>query len=239
MKILKPIHVAYLKQGSPEWHAFRNKGLGSSDAGIISGLMPEAWDGFYSLKRQRTGLSKKAFSPEKEIIITRGQDLEEQARQAYVDLMGIEMEPACFIHPLRDWQRSSLDGIDKNWSTILEIKCSGEKVYNKVAYDLDIPDYYFAQMQHQLATVPTATKAHFWMFDPERGGVLLEVLPDPAFIRELIRREGWFWKALNEERRIYSGMLGTKIKFKKDYKVLYNPHQKQMESDEEQNAPMS
>jgi putative phage-type endonuclease len=238
MRVLKPIHIEHLKQGSPEWHLFRNKGLGSSDAGVISGLMPEAWDGYYSLKRQRTGLSKKSFSPEKEIIITRGQDLEEEARQAYVALRGLEMSPACFIHPRRDWQRSSLDGIDDDWSTILEIKCSGEKVYNKVAYDLDIPNYYFAQMQHQLATVPSATKAHFWMYDPERGGVLIEVLPDPKFIRELIKREEWFWNALQEDRRIYSGMMGSPIKFEKNYTVLHNPHEKPEET-ESTDGPVS
>lgn len=225
MRLLKPIHVAHLEQGSPEWHKFRNKGLGSSDAGVISGLMPEAWEGYYSLKRQRQGISKKTFSPEKEIIITRGQNLEEEARQAYIKHTGVKMSPACFIHPLRDWQRSSLDGIDEAWNTILEIKCSGEKVYNKVAFDLDIPNYYYAQMQHQLATVPSAQRAHFWMYDPERKGVLLEVLPDPLFIRQLIKREEWFWEALQTDRRIYSGMLGTPLKVNKNLiRVLHNPH---------------
>jgi putative phage-type endonuclease len=225
MNQLKPIYVPNVVQGSFEWHQFRSLGLGSSDASVIAGLLPEAWDGFYTLKRQKNGISKKAFSPEKELIILRGQELEEQARQAYIDLMGIKMTPACFIHPTLDWQRSSLDGIDPDWTTILEIKCSGEKVYNKVAHDLEIPNYYIAQMMHQLATVPTAERAHFWMFDPERGGVLLEVLPDPEFIEELTSREEWFWKALKENRRIYSGMLGTPIKVKKNYRVLHNPHQ--------------
>lgn len=225
MQLLKPIHVPKLEQGSLEWHKFREKGLGSSDASVICGLLPESWDGFYTLKRQRLGISKKSFSPEKELVITRGQNLEEQARKAYIKLTKIKVTPECFIHPIRDWQRSSLDGIDKKWTTILEIKCSGEKVYNKVAYDLEIPNYYFAQMQHQLSTVPSATRAHFWMYDPDRGGVLLEVLPDPTFIRELIRREEWFWKALKEDRRIYSGMLGGPIKIDKSfYRVLHNPH---------------
>lgn len=225
MKLLKPIGLPHLIQGSKEWHEFRSKGIGSSDSGVCSGLLPEAWDGFYTLKRQRLGLSKKSFSPEKEIIITRGQDLEEEARQAYIRLTGVKMTPMCFIHPLRDWQRSSLDGIDKDWSTILEIKCSGEKVYNKVAFDLEIPNYYYAQMQHQLATVSTAQRAHFWMYDPERKGVLLEVLPDPIFIRNLIRREEWFWEALHSERRIYSGMLGDPLKVNKSLiRVLHNPH---------------
>jgi putative phage-type endonuclease len=228
MQLLKPIHLPQLVQGSSEWHEFRSLGLGSSDAGIISGLLPEAWDGFYTLKRQRLGISKKSFSAEKEIIITRGQDLEEEARKAYVELTKRKMEPACFIHPTRSWQRSSLDGIDKPWETILEIKCSGEKVYNKVAFDEEIPNYYIAQMMHQLITVTTAKRVHFWMYDPMRKGVLLELLPDPAFIRELIRREKWFWKALKENRRIYSGMLGTPIKVDKSfYKVLHNPHKKE------------
>lgn len=234
MKLLKPVHVKNLKQLSPEWFAYREEGINSSEASIISGLMPEAWDGFYTLKRQRLGVSKKSFSPEKEVIISRGQDLEEEARQAYIALTKTVMKPSCFIHPRRSWQRASLDGIDKDWITILEIKCSGEKVYNKVAFELEIPNYYYAQMQHQLATVPTARKAHFWMYDPERKGVLLEVLPDPPFIKELIRREEWFWKALQSERRIYSGMLGSPIKVNKSLiRVLHNPHSVEKKQEED------
>ncbi len=226
MKLLKPIHIPNIVQGSPEWLAWRNKGLGSSDASVISGALPEAWNGFYSLKQQLLGKTKKAFSPEKEIVIKRGQDLEEEARQAYCKLTKTKMTPACFIHPSRDWWRSSLDGIDKDWTTILEIKCSGEKVYNKAALDLEIPNYYIPQMMHQLIAVPSATRAHFWMYDPERGGVLFELLPDPAFMKELIRREQWFWNAIHEDRRIYSGMLGTPIKVDKSiYRILHNPHQ--------------
>jgi putative phage-type endonuclease len=224
-KQLKPIKVDSFKQGTPEWHVFRGLGLGSSDAGVISGLMPEAWDGFYSLKLQRMGGVKKYFSPEKEIVIQRGQDMEEEARQAYMEISKIKVEPACFIHPEREWQRASLDGIDKDWETIVEIKCSGEKVYNKVAHDLKIPNYYIAQMMHQLATVPTAKRVHFWMYDDVRGGVLMELLPDPDFIKELTEREEWFWNAMKENRRIYSGMLGTPIKIKHDYKMLYNAEQ--------------
>jgi len=229
-KRLKPIQLPHLIQGSEEWHQFRSLGLGSSDAGVISGLMPEAWDGFYSLKLQRVQGVKKYFSPEKELVIQRGQDMEEEARQAYMEVSGIKVEPACFIHPEREWQRASLDGIDAAWETILEIKCSGEKVYNKVAIDLKIPNYYIAQMMHQLATVPTAKRAHFWMYDDIRGGVLMELLPDPDFINELVEREAWFWKALKENRRIYSGMLGTPIKIKHDYKVLYNSEQEKLDA---------
>lgn len=235
-KPLKPIKIDSFKQGTPEWHAFRSLGLGSSDAGVVSGLMPEAWDGFYSLKLQRVHGIKKVFSPEKEIVIQRGQDMEEEARQAYMEVSKIKVEPACFIHPEREWQRASLDGIDKDWETILEIKCSGERVYNKVALDLKIPNYYIAQMMHQMAVVTTAKRAHFWMYDDVRGGVLLEVLPDPDFIKELTEREEWFWNAMKENRRIYSGMLGTPIKIKHDYTLLYNANTTE-KSEEEQTEP--
>jgi putative phage-type endonuclease len=222
MTLQKPIKVKNLVQGSPEWHTYRELGINSSESAIIAGLLPEAWDGFYSLKMQKVQGIKKYFSPEKELVIQRGQDMEEEARQAYMEISGIEVAPACFIHPEREWQRASLDGIDKKWETILEIKCSGERVYDKVAYDLKIPNYYIAQMMHQMAVVTTAKRAHFWMYDDVRGGVLLEVLPDPDFIKELTEREEWFWNAMKENRRIYSGMLGTPIKINHDYKLLYN-----------------
>jgi len=223
MKLLQPIYVKDLKQLSPEWFKFRELGLGSSDAGIVSGLLPEMWDGYYSLKLQRIKGVKKTFSPEKEEVIVRGQELEPEARAAYEKLTGNKVEPACFIHPRRSWQRASLDGITEDWSTILEIKCSKERVYNKVAEEETAPKYYFAQVQHQLATIPTARRAHFWMYDPTEGGILIEITPDPQFIKELIRRENWYWNALQEERRIYSGMLGKAMKVNEEFtRVLYN-----------------
>src|SRR6266498_3972879 len=99
MKKLKPIKVAHMIQGSSEWHAYRELGINSSESAIVAGLLPEAWDGFYSLKLQRVQGIKKYFSPEKEIIIQRGQDMEEEARQAYMRVSKIKVEPACFIHP--------------------------------------------------------------------------------------------------------------------------------------------
>jgi putative phage-type endonuclease len=211
-----------LKQGTPEWHGFRSLGIGSSEASVISGHLPQAWDGYYSLKLYKTGKAEKFFSDEKMKVVDRGTFLEPKARRSYIKLTGNKVTPACFVHPEKEWVRASLDGIDKLNKIILEIKCSGENVYNKVAIDLKVPEYYLAQMQHQMAVVPSAEKVHFYMYDPDKGGVLMEVYRDNEFIEELMYREEWFWNALSEERRIYSGMLGKPIPIKHNYKVLHN-----------------
>lgn len=209
-----------LEQGSEAWHEFRSQGWGSSDANIISGHLPENWDGLYSLAYRKINGTQKVFTPEALERIRRGQAMEPEARDAYTRLTGNVVSPTCFIHPTKSFLRASLDGITEDFRTILEIKCSGLKVYDKTLAG-KIPNYYIPQIMHQLAVVPGAKRCHFWMYEPERGGILFEVLPNKEFMNELIEREDIAWKRIQKGRRIYSGMFGPAIPIRYDYTMLH------------------
>jgi putative phage-type endonuclease len=212
-------NILNINQGTIEWHDFRSKGIGASEASIISGHLPEAWDSLYALAYRKTNELLSSMTPQSIERMQRGIELEPLARKAYEELTNIKMEPMCLVHKQHNFILCSLDGGNIEQSVILEIKCSGEKVYNKVA-EGKIPDYYIPQLQHQLA-VSGASKAHFWMYDPDKGGILMEVLPDEEFIMELIDREVEFWKRVQSGKRIFGGQLGSKIPIKTTYKVIH------------------
>lgn len=222
MYMLKPNKIDNLIQLSPEWFEYRQKGIGSSEASIISGHLPEAWDSLFMLSKYKIFGTSREFDDIGLARIERGQELEPVAREEYIKLTGINVEPACFIHPdpAYHFVRASLDGITDDYKTIIEIKCSGDNVYNKVV-EGEIPDYYYAQMQHQLACVPGSERVHFIMFDPDKGLIMYEVLPNQDFISELLRREEIFWNSVLARKKMYGGSLGKKIKFEKDYKLLH------------------
>lgn len=211
-----------LEQGSQEWLEWRKGGIGASEAGIICGSLPEAWDGLFAYTKRKTHGTEKFFSEEARIRIKRGQDMEEEARQAYARLTGNQVEAVCIIHPEHEYLRASLDGITSDLKTVVEIKCSGKNVYDKVSIG-KIPDYYYSQLQHQLAVVPCAERSHFWMYNPELGKPLLFDVPrDEDYIAEMVYREAFVWDAIQRERKLFSGQLGPAIKINHDgYKMLY------------------
>ena len=217
-----------ITQGDAEWHAFRGQGVGSSDASIISGHLPEAWDSLFALSTYKITGSSRNFDEAALARITRGQELEPLAREVYMELSGNIVEPACFIHPEHDFIRASLDGITDDNKTIVEIKCSGDTVYNKVM-EGEIPDYYLAQMYHQLACVPGAEKVDFFMFDPDKGGIWYELFPDLEFMEELVRRESIFWKNVLKKKKLYGGQLGKKIPLNAQYSLIHPVKQSSIE----------
>jgi putative phage-type endonuclease len=216
----KPIKVENLEQGSDQWHEFRGLGVGSSEASIISSHLPDAWGSLFSLSTHKITGTSKTFTDEALIRITRGQELEPEARQAYIELTGNVVEPACFIHPDYPFVRASVDGITDDLDLITEIKCSGSNVYDKVAAG-EVPDYYYPQIQHQMAVVPTCHKVHFVMYDPDKPLIVIEVPRDEKFITELLRREGIFWKNVLKKKKMFSGMMGKKIPINPNYTLLH------------------
>jgi hypothetical protein len=54
--------------------------------------------------------------------MTRGKDLEVEARAAYIKEVGKTVKPACVENIKNPWLRASLDGISNDGKTILEIR---------------------------------------------------------------------------------------------------------------------
>lgn len=173
-------------QGSEAWKQWRRNKIGSSDAAILMGV------GFITPYQLWT---EKTYGIEREVnhAMQRGTLLEPIAREWFIKETGIVVEPDVIIHPQYDFIIASLDGINREKKVLVEIKCPGEKVY-KMAIDGKIPDYYFPQIQHQLAV--TGYESALYVCFSGESGVIIEVKRDDDYIVKLLDIEKKFYKCL-------------------------------------------
>lgn len=175
-----------MDQGSSDWHAWRSKGIGGSEIAAVLGLSP--WMTAYQLWEQKTGRSKKDQS---NWATQRGVDMEPRARASYELEHNEDMPPCLAEHKDYPFLRVSLDGHNEKLSRILEIKYNGKKNH-ELALKGEIPDYYMAQIQMQLA-VTGANHAHYYSYDGQVG-ITITVLPDLEWIERIIRAGIEFWE---------------------------------------------
>ena len=132
----------------------------------------------------------------------RGKELEPEARLLYEKLTGIHMEPVCVVHELYPWMRASLDGLSKDQTIILEVKCPRSLKVHYLALNNQVPHYYKGQVQHQLAVTDTAETVHYFSYYPSLPGpdsfALVKVYRDEEYIKEMIEEERkWYERVYN------------------------------------------
>lgn len=131
-----------LEQGTPEWKAWRNRGIGGSDAADILGIG-------YNTVWQLLGYKLGVAWIQPTFAMRRGQRLEEPARRWACQQLNEQFIPKCGeCHRFR-WMRTSLDGINKDGTQILEIKAPKESYHADAVFG-SVPDQYKAQLQHNL-----------------------------------------------------------------------------------------
>jgi putative phage-type endonuclease len=180
-----------LQQNTPEWHRWRQQGLGASDAPVI---MREA-----AFRTPRMLWSIKTGRMQEEVpgpAARRGRELERLARRSYEREMGIQMEPLCLVHDQLEWMRASLDGLSFDGSTALEIKCPMSQRDRAAAQEGRVPPQYYAQLQHELE-VSRAEEVHYWSFDGSTGS-LIRVSPDREYLKRLLEAEAAFWQRVRD-----------------------------------------
>lgn len=174
-------------QGSDEWKKFRKSRVTATDSAIIMGLNP--WVTPYKLWCRKLGLIPE--EPENEAM-RRGKEMEAQALEMFNEEMLHEHNPDCILHADNTWMMASIDGINVYAETLVEIKC-GKNSYQK-ALELEIPDYYYAQMQFQLAC--TGFKmAYYFCFDGV-SHILHHVFRDQDFIDKMIPKCREFYECM-------------------------------------------
>lgn len=171
-------------QGTQEWLDFRRNGIGASDAASVLGI--SLWKTRYQLWEEKV---EGVVSPMNSSM-QRGQDLEETARKEFEKITGICVMPSVVIHPQRKWQYASLDGISFDERTIVEIKCPNKTVH-EMAQIGEIPEYYMAQLQHQML-VCGLKNAYYFSFDGKKGA-LVEVDLDEKLSQKIKEEEEKFW----------------------------------------------
>ncbi len=181
-----------LEQGSPEWLSWRKTVITATDASIIMGSNP--WDTPFKCWQKKLGLIEEKKSNE---AMERGKRLEPEARAKFIELHGIDVNPAVVESTEFDFLGASLDGITELGGTLVEIKCGGAKLHDMAARG-EIPAYYQDQMQHQLL-VTGADRCFYYSYNGT-DGISIEVFPDPEYRAKFMPKAREFWKcvALNE-----------------------------------------
>lgn len=176
---------AALQQGTPEWLDLRRTKIGASDAPTIMSVSP--WMTPYQLWEYKVGL--RAPQAENDAM-RRGRNMEDTARRQFEKNTGIIVFPAVLFHRDHDWMMASLDGIDIEHTTLVEIKCPGREDHQK-AMDGRVPEKYYPQLQHQMAVCDLPQAIYYSYTDYCDASVVVK--RDDEYIERLITAEQSFW----------------------------------------------
>ena len=189
------MEIVTISQGSYEWHSWRRKGIGASEASII--MDASKYSTRYKLWEQKTG-----GAPLEQALnfgMIRGHELEPRARARFELEYDLEMPPVCFQNSGLPWLRASLDGWDEEEKAILEIKCPNKNDH-ALACIGEIPEKYMWQLAHQLL-VTDGRKVYYYSFDGEKG-VCVE--KSAAYFKDrfpkLLKAEKDFWTLVEKDK---------------------------------------
>lgn len=178
--------IVPIVQGTPEWYAWRDTGLGASYAPIIMGVSPHRTP--YQLWAELTG---NGPAQEENAAMRRGTALEPEARRLYEAQTGNIAEPVCCEHPELPWMLASLDGADMDGTRIVEIKTHGKDDHESVLAGR-IPDKDYPQVQHQLAVSGARCVDYVNYHDGKIA--IATAYPAEAYIMKLVEMESAFWR---------------------------------------------
>lgn len=183
--------MVVLEQGSEDWLLWRNRGLGSSDIGILLGF--DQWKDEEELFKEKTNQVKSSFkgNPATE----RGQRLEPCVRAEWELTVDKDFPPATFIHRAYPFMKASLDGWHEPSKTIIEIKCPNKKSHAE-AIAGRVPDYYYPQVQH-LLLVAEGLHLDYLSFDGVKI-VPVPVKPDLTYQKQILEKATAFWARVEE-----------------------------------------
>ena len=172
-----------LIQGSDQWHLFRKGHIGASDASSVMGLNP--------FKSSLQLWEEKVFGWENEMTdkMRLGQEMEQEAREAYETMTGLKVFPIVLEHDFHDFISASMDGMNEDRSFAVEIKCG--KGSHALASMNRIPPYYMCQLQHQMF-VSELNEIDYFSYS-KKDTFLINVKRDNEFIEKLIAKELSFW----------------------------------------------
>ncbi len=177
-----------LIQGSKEWHAYRKSRIGASDSASV--LCISKWASALQLWERKLGLSPEQ---EENSAMKRGKALEEEARQEFMHLKQIAVEPQVIEHDSLSWMFASLDGLSWCHKYALEIKCPGREDHLSALAGV-VPPKYYPQLQHQLA-VTGLDMIYYYSYDGQNNACI-EVFRDQEYIDKLIEEELKFYKCM-------------------------------------------
>lgn len=166
-------------QGTPEWHIWRAKGIGSSEAAAVMGVSPYMTR--EDLLLEKIGKGKPVKINEAMRLGTRW---ESAARALFFFEHDVECDPAEIIHPEHNFIRASLDGYNPDLGFFLEIKYMGQKNFDKASAQRAIQKHHDVQVQHQFL-VTGLNKAYYVPYTLNKEHTKIEsiayIVQEPSF----------------------------------------------------------
>lgn len=191
------MRVIDIAQRSPEWHAWRKKGVSATSLAVILGHNP-----LKSRRQLWLELMGIVTPPDLSVIpqVRKGAKYEPIALQAFEAKYGQLGLPVCAEHVEHSVIRASFDGLLEG-NRPVEIKNLAEQNHLEVLEKTDKSSFYELyqwQVKHQLV-VSGATQGFLWFWSPKHEPVLLEVRLSPQERDFIIQECLEFWRTIEEE----------------------------------------
>ncbi len=187
-----------MQQNSTNWHQWRHKGIGSSDAPIIMRVSP--YKSPFQLWNEKIKKEPPPEDNKKEFIFAKGHRLEKIARADFELQMGMEFPATTAERKDCDYIKASLDGWNQKQKEVAEIKYVGEKYYNECNNVADIKIDHFVQIQHQFI-VTDAKCIHYIIYNDKIDSTkIIKVYPDVEFCKDLLIQEVAFWELVQKKK---------------------------------------
>lgn len=222
-----------MQQNTSEWEAWRQTGIGSSDAPVIMGV--SRFKTAYGLWEERTGKKKpdgRSYAKDK------GHRLEPLIRSRLEACLEIEMPPALHTHSLYPFILASLDGSRPDLKIGAEFKWVGKALFEFVTKTNQVPEEYLPQVQHQLLATGY-DKIYFCIYyvppgANERDGLFryLEVTADVPWLKKYLPKAKKFWEMVQSKKppelstKDYKNVRNKELsRMAVEYKKLYKESQ--------------
>lgn len=173
-----------LEQGSDDWLQFRMDHYGASEAAAMLGISPYITR-TELLTIKKTGIAKEFSDFVQSRILDKGHEVEAKARVILEEILEDELYPATYSFGKLS---ASCDGIDITDTFTFEHKQFNQALFESVQNKI-LPDEHQPQCQ-QILHVTGANRIYFVCSDGTRENfAMMEVMPDPTWIKRIIK--GW------------------------------------------------
>jgi len=177
-----------------EWLKRRQEGIGGSDAGVCLGVNP--YKGLYELYMDKTTQPVDDMNE----AMYWGTALENPIIAEFIKRFGIDWDKVILNHeitnPAHVWQRANLDALvtddPQEGTFIIEAKNVGYHSQDQWGDDF-IPEYYYAQCQHNMMVSRTSKCYVPALFCGNKFQIYL-VTMDEIYCQKLFDAEAEFWK---------------------------------------------
>lgn len=156
-----------IEQKTPEWFAVRQGKLTGTLLKKVIGTPKVRENAFYELVAERLSIVEN----DEESAMARGNRLESEARQAFIELTGKKVEEVGFLESDENkFIGCSPDGLIKNkkgvYDEAVEIKCMSSANHVKCFVEDKVPEEYYAQVVQYFIVNKDLKKLYFVSYDP-------------------------------------------------------------------------